>query len=136
MAIHVHINVRDAGFNESDHPRASNGQFGSGGGNQPHSGASPAHDPKKNIPSDRKIDEQKAARERAGAQHGGEVDHRELGRQGKIVPTRGMKVGEYADYYDKNGDKQYGQIMSMGNKSMVIKPRGGKAATLKYHPGS
>lgn len=32
MARHVHVHVHDDGFNESDHPRASNGKFGSGGG--------------------------------------------------------------------------------------------------------
>lgn len=28
--IHIHVGTKDAGFNESDHPRASNGQFGHG----------------------------------------------------------------------------------------------------------
>lgn len=30
MAIHIHINSKDAGWNESDHPRAPDGKFGSG----------------------------------------------------------------------------------------------------------
>jgi len=32
MARHIHVHVHDGSFNESDHPRAENGKFGSGGG--------------------------------------------------------------------------------------------------------
>ncbi|MDT6962920.1 hypothetical protein QTN24_15575 [Cupriavidus sp. SZY C1] len=31
-ALHIYVHVRDSTWNEEDHPRAQNGQFGSGGG--------------------------------------------------------------------------------------------------------
>jgi len=42
-SIHIHVHTRDAGeFKESDHPRAKNGQFGSGGGGGGGGSAKPA----------------------------------------------------------------------------------------------
>jgi len=49
IVIHNHMPKlsRDAGFNESDHPRAANGEFGAGGGSSGGSSSNSTQKPKK-----------------------------------------------------------------------------------------
>ena len=47
---------------------------------------------------------------------------RELGQEGKYPLTSRYtpKVGDYIDYFDKNGDKQYGQVSAYDGKTITV----------------
>ncbi len=54
------------------------------------------------------------------------VDHRELGMKDEIHssarPT--LKVGEYADFYNKKGDKTYGKVICKNNTHVSFEVKG------------
>lgn len=50
-------------------------------------------------------------RRKSGPSPAMKVDNRELGKQGIYPGDYNPKVGEHVDFYDSNGDKQYGRVV-------------------------
>lgn len=120
MAKRIHIHVHDAGWDEGKHKRGSGGQFSSSGGSgrsTPSKGSPGALDRINRIRAANGKRPEKSSRPRVSDEP--YVDHRELGKQGKIR-QRGLAIGNHIDYYDRDGNKQYGKITGVSNTGITI----------------